>query len=51
MECVSSNDKTSFSTYSYNPFRSIFGINFKSSITCSTCDNKTVKKPMKLFGL
>ncbi|CAF1464470.1 unnamed protein product, partial [Rotaria sordida] len=44
MQCISSNDNTSFSTYLCNPLHSIFGINIKSSITCTSCQVQTTKK-------
>ncbi|CAF5053111.1 unnamed protein product, partial [Rotaria sp. Silwood1] len=43
MQCISSNDNTSFSTYLCNPLHSIFGINIKSSITCTSCQIQIIK--------
>ena len=43
MQCISSNDITSLSTYLSNPLHSILGINTKSSIICANCDNTTTK--------
>ncbi|CAF4202257.1 unnamed protein product [Rotaria sordida] len=44
MQRISSNDNTLFSTYLCNPLHSIFGINVKSSITCTSCQIQITKK-------
>lgn len=44
MQCISSNDNTSLSTYLCNPLHSIFGINIISSITCTICQSQIIKK-------
>ena len=44
MQCISSNDNTTFSIYLSNPFHLIFGINVKSSIICTSCQGGIIKK-------
>jgi ubiquitin C-terminal hydrolase len=44
IQCISSNDIISFSTYLSNPLHSIFGINVKSSTICTRCENQIIKQ-------